>query len=229
MRYVEVVAAEQPAPYIRICVALTQAQCLAHSVVLYQAKGIGTDRALDIGVTRPKIGTMTNNDIAQSPNRIPWPPLIYIAVLLAAWGLQTLWPGGALLAGLGMWPRVVGVVLALAGVGLDLAAMRAMHRAKTNVLPHRGAQHLVTEGVFAFSRNPIYLGNALLMIGVALVVHWPWLLVGALLSAALVDRLAIRREERHLSARFGDAFANYTRRVPRWIGWRRHRSDQTIR
>ena len=170
-----------------------------------------------------------NNDIAQRPNRIPWPPLIYIAALLAAWGLQVLWPGGAFLASLGTWLRVLGVLLALVGVTFDLAAMRAMRRAQTSTLPHRGAQHLVTDGAFAFSRNPIYLGNALLLIGVALALHWPWLLLCALLSAALVEWLAIRREERHLAARFGDAFADYARCVPRWIGWRRRRSIQTIR
>lgn len=172
---------------------------------------------------------MINDDIAQSPNRIPWPPLIYFAALLAAWGLQTLWPCGAWFADIATWLRVPGVVLALAGIALDVAAMRMMHRAQTNVLPHRGAQHLVTDGVFAISRNPIYLGNALLMTGVALAMHWPWLLACALLAAALVEWLAIRREERHLAARFGDAFADYTRRVPRWIGWPSRSSDPTIR
>ncbi|HET8899182.1 MAG TPA: isoprenylcysteine carboxylmethyltransferase family protein [Rhodanobacteraceae bacterium] len=140
--------------------------------------------------------------------------------LLGAWVVQMIWPV-ALWAGVGGWLRVVGVVLLCLGVSLDLAAMHAMHRARTNVLPHRGAQHLVTTGVFAFSRNPIYFGNTLALVGVALALRLPWLLVTTLIVAVLVDRLAIRREERHLSARFGAAFTDYARRVPRWLGIRR--------
>ncbi len=161
---------------------------------------------------------MVNNDILQRPNRIPWPPILLLAAVLAAWVLETLWPAAALFVSTGPWLRIIGAVAVLAGLALDLAAMRAMHRQHTNVMPHRGAQKLVTDGVFGFSRNPIYLGNTVLLSGLALALHWPWLLACALLSAVLVDRLAIRREERHLSARFGQAFTDYATRVPRWIG-----------
>lgn len=163
------------------------------------------------------------NEIFKRPNRIPWPPILYLAAVLLAWVLEAIWPASTFVpwAGERVWLRAVGVVLACLGVGLDLAAMHAMRRARTNVLPHRGAQHLVTSGVFAFSRNPIYLGNTLALAGVALVLVLPWLLVTTLMVAVLVDRLAIRREERHLAARFGAAYADYAGRVPRWIGFRR--------
>ena len=97
--------------------------------------------------------------------------------------------------------------------------MATMHRAHTNILPHRAGGHLGTAGVFAISRNPIYLGNTLLLIGLALALGRPWLLVTAVISVLLVDRLAIRREEQHLTARFGDAFTTYKKRVPRWFGF----------
>lgn len=160
------------------------------------------------------------NGIRERPNRIPWPPILYLAALLAAWALATIWPASPPLAweGATIWLRVIGIVLICAGVGFDLAAMHAMRRAQTNVLPHRGAQHLVTSGAFAWSRNPIYLGNTVALAGIALALGWPWLLLTTLIVAVLVDRLAIRREERHLLARFGAAYAEYARRVPRWIG-----------
>lgn len=167
---------------------------------------------------------MKENDVLQRPNRIPWPPILLIAAVLAAWALQTFWPVAVPLDWPGRWLRIVGAAIALAGLALDLAAMFAMRKAQTNVLPHRAADHLVTTGVFAYSRNPIYLGNTLLLTGLALALAWPWLLVTALVSAALVQHFAIEREERHLSARFGEEFAQYARRVPRWFGLR-HRGD----
>lgn len=166
---------------------------------------------------------MTGNDILRRPNRIPWPPLLYLAAVLAAWGLETILAADALFAGATPWLRALGVAMACLGLGFDLAAMRAMRRARTNVLPHRGADRLVTGGVFALSRNPIYLGNTVLLIGLALALAWPWLLATTAAAVVLVDRLAIRREERHLSARFGPAFADYARRVPRWFGFPRRR------
>lgn len=160
------------------------------------------------------------HDIASRPNRIPWPPMLLLAAVLVAVALDAIWPAGALLAGVGTgtWLRITGIAIACVGLGFDLAAMATMHRAHTNILPHRAAGHLVTTGVFAMSRNPIYLGNTLLLIGVALALGRPWLLATAVISALLVDRLAIRREERHLMARFGAAFAEYKKRVPRWFG-----------
>ncbi|PZO77377.1 MAG: isoprenylcysteine carboxylmethyltransferase family protein, partial [Mesorhizobium amorphae] len=55
-----------------------------------------------------------------------------------------------------------GVLLVLGGVGLNLAAIRALARGRTTVMPHRASERLVTNGPYAVSRNPIYLGNTLL-------------------------------------------------------------------
>lgn len=168
------------------------------------------------------------HDIAQRPNRIPWPPILVLAAILAAAALDAVWPAGALFSGAGAWLRIVGIAVACTGLGFDLAAMLTMHRARTNIVPHRAAGHLVTGGVFAISRNPIYLGNTLLLVGIALALGWPWLLATASGAAVMVHHLAIKREERHLAARFGQAFADYRQRVPRWLGFpRRHDPDST--
>lgn len=166
-------------------------------------------------------GSLVNKDYSHRPNRVPWPPMIYIAVTLTALGLHLTWPMGLLPSMTGQWMRGSGLALAGLGIALDLAAMVALRRARTNILPHRGADHLVTHGVFARSRNPIYLGNTFLLAGLGLALASAWLFAGALVAAFLVDRLAIRREERHLAARFGQAFADYAERVPRWIRFRR--------
>ncbi|MEJ1157530.1 methyltransferase family protein [Prosthecomicrobium sp. N25] len=154
-------------------------------------------------------------DPAERPNTIPWPPLILVAAALLAFGLGRLaplpLPGGPIRVG-------AGAIACLAALGLDLVAMTAMRRARTNILPTRPALTLLTDGAFALSRNPIYLGNALLLAGLGLVFGEGWFLVAALAASLLVDRLAIRREEAHLAARFGEAWRAYAATTPRWIG-----------
>lgn len=160
------------------------------------------------------------NDIKDRPNTIPWPPVIFLGVALTAVLLNRVWPIALIPEAWQPWLVFAGAAVAGLGLALDLGAMSALRKARTNILPHRPADQLVTDGVFAFSRNPIYLGNTMLLIGIGLVLGSVWMLGGAFVAALVCDRLAIRREEQHLQARFGEAFAAYARRVPRWIGTR---------
>jgi protein-S-isoprenylcysteine O-methyltransferase Ste14 len=152
------------------------------------------------------------------PNRIPWPPLLYLGAALAALALGAAWPGPAWLAG--PVPAAIGWAVVLAGLALDLAAMLDMRRHGANILPHRAATALVTSGAFAWSRNPIYLGNTLVLLGAALALGNPWFIPAALAAAWAVTPLAIRREEAHLDAMFGAAWQDYRGRTARWIGYR---------
>ncbi len=101
---------------------------------------------------------------------------------------------------------VVGLLLAGTGVAFDLAAIVTLRRHRANMLPNRAATMLVTSGPFAISRNPIYLGNMLLILGAAALMATAWLVVVAAAWIALVSRLAITPEEQHLEARFGEAY-----------------------
>lgn len=151
----------------------------------------------------------------QAPNRWPWPPLIMGGAVLVAFVAARLWTPplfpGAFAAG--------GLLVALA-LGLDLWAMLEMRRRRANILPHRAATALVSTGPFAWSRNPIYLANALLLLGLGGLFDNAWFFVVAPVAAFATDRLAIRREERHLAALFGAAWSDYAGRVPRWLGRR---------
>jgi protein-S-isoprenylcysteine O-methyltransferase Ste14 len=122
------------------------------------------------------------------------------------------------LAPLGFAPMpVIGTVLAVAGLGLIAWAALTMRAARTTILPHRGADALVTRGPFGFSRNPIYLGDALLLAGIGLIAGSAWMLVMVPLFVAAVTVLAIRREEAHLARRFGPVWDGYRSRVRRWL------------
>ena len=72
--------------------------------------------------------------------------------------------------------RPGGLPIIALGLGLDLWAMAAMMLARTNILPIRAAGRLVTNGPFSLSRNPIYLGNTMLMLGIGLAGNMLWFL-----------------------------------------------------
>lgn len=148
------------------------------------------------------------------PNVIPWPPLLLVLAAVSAYAIGLLIP-----LPIGGPPAIhaVGYFVVAAGIGLDLSAIVWMRRARTNILPHRGADSLVVDGPFRFTRNPIYLGNTILMAGLALLSANAWFLLSGAVMAFLVDRLAVRREERHLNQRFGEEWRRYAARTPRWL------------
>jgi protein-S-isoprenylcysteine O-methyltransferase Ste14 len=111
----------------------------------------------------------------------------------------------------------IGILVALAALAIDFAAMRTLSRARTTILPHRGSEHLVIAGPYSFTRNPIYLGNTMLMIAAGLVFGMVWFLLLAPVAAFVTQKLAIEREEQHLALRFGKKYRDYQKRVRRWI------------
>ena len=151
---------------------------------------------------------------AERPSRIPWPPIIFVGAILLGAGLHWTWPIGLdLPAAL----RYGGGALLVAALAVDAWTLLTFKRRHTTVRPDRGATVLLTEGPFALSRNPIYAAGAAALVGAGIAFVVPWLAVVAPLAAVLVDVLAIRREERHLEARFGDAYRAYRAKVRRWI------------
>ena len=104
-----------------------------------------------------------------------------------------------------------------AGAMLDLLAIVAMKRAATNILPHKGADKLLTTGIFGYSWNPIYTGNTLLVAGATLVFRQAWFIPAAIAAGVAVHYLAIKREEKHLLEKFGEDWVAYTRQTPRWL------------
>jgi protein-S-isoprenylcysteine O-methyltransferase Ste14 len=157
---------------------------------------------------------------ADRPNVIPWPPLIYGGLALAAlashWIAPLPWPEGGL-----RWVlTALGLVAAAAALALDISAALAFRRHRTTIMPNRPATALITSGPFALSRNPIYVANTLLVGGLGLVFGIGWLVIAALLGALLTQKLAIEREERHLAARFGADWQAYAARTPRWLIFR---------
>lgn len=113
--------------------------------------------------------------------------------------------------------RVVGYGLGAAGLALIVWAVLTLRRAGTTVLPDKAADRLVTDGPFRYRRNPIYMGDVLLFLGLAQLSGNIWFAIAAPLFAVAIFYLAILPEERHLENRFGQAYLDYKESTRRWF------------
>ncbi len=158
-----------------------------------------------------------SQDTGDRPNAIPWPPLIYMNAMLMAWMLEQAGPWLWLDSGLATLPRSFGAAFFVVGLALDLWSIAVLRRHRTTVMPHAGATALVTSGPYRFSRNPIYLGNTLALLGLAMMLRWGWLLLLIPVTITAVTWLAISREEQHLEKMFGADWKTYAEKVRRWL------------
>ncbi|MEM6482942.1 MAG: isoprenylcysteine carboxylmethyltransferase family protein [Pseudomonadota bacterium] len=151
------------------------------------------------------------------PDWVKWidlPPVWLSAALAVVWA-QARFVGLGL--GFGGWAEIVGGVLVTVGIVLILAAIWQMREQKTTPVPHRVPSALVTSGVFAWSRNPIYLGDVLILSG--LILRWDALLSLVLVPCFvwLIGNRFIAAEESRCQDAFGSEFADYKSRTRRWI------------
>ncbi|MFL5832083.1 MAG: methyltransferase family protein [Solirubrobacteraceae bacterium] len=156
-------------------------------------------------------GTSSPSDTA---GVIAPPPLIYLGTLGIGLGLDAVIGTGSLPSALRL---TVGPASIIAGVGVLGSFVEAFRRGRTPIDPSAPTQTVVTDGPFRLTRNPAYLGMALTYAGIAIVANAPWALVPLPVALAVIDRGVIAREERYLERKFGTPYADYKRRVRRWI------------
>ena len=113
--------------------------------------------------------------------------------------------------------RRLGIGLMVAGLALDIWAAGLFNRAGTTVKPLEPSSALVTRGPFRMSRNPMYLGMVIMLVGLGVVLGSiaPFAFVPAFVL--LIEHRFIRREEAMLESTFGAAYAEYRSKVRKWI------------
>jgi protein-S-isoprenylcysteine O-methyltransferase Ste14 len=142
------------------------------------------------------------------------PPLIFLAGLAVGFGLEALLPGSSVPDELA-W--LLGGALLLAGLALLFSFERAFQRKKTAANPWRPTTAIATDGPYRLTRNPAYVGMALVYLGIALLSQALWVLLPLPLVLAIIDRGVIAREERYLERKFGQEYLDYKGRVRRWV------------
>jgi protein-S-isoprenylcysteine O-methyltransferase Ste14 len=135
--------------------------------------------------------------------------LTFAALVLHAivWGFNA--PYGRSVAG--------GVALAAAGIGVMLWAWRHFRQVHTPVAPTTTPFVLVDAGPYRFSRNPMYLGIAVALLGLGLALGVPFMALAAAAFALIVHRIHIPHEEAALQRAFGGWYSDYAATVRRWL------------
>ncbi|AGP40935.1 hypothetical protein BE04_05385 [Sorangium cellulosum] len=142
------------------------------------------------------------------------PPVLLLLVVAAMWLTHALLPRASALPEPYRWFGLVPLAL---GVAAAIAARAQFARAETEINTFAEPTRLVTEGLFRWSRNPMYLGMGLAAAGMATLSGAATSFLLALAFVVVVDRWYIAFEERRLRARFGAAYETYARSTRRWV------------
>ena len=156
---------------------------------------------------------MAEND-KDRPGVIAPPPLIYLGFLALAFGLDSVWPV-AVIPDRVQYPA--GLALVALGMVIATLAVRRFRGAGTDFRTDKPTTALVADGLFRFSRNPIYIALSLIYAGIGLAWDNLWVL-GLLVPVLAVIRYGvISAEERYLEDKFGEEYRRYQASVRRWL------------
>ena len=148
-------------------------------------------------------------------NRVP-PPLVAGLFAFAMWAISFVVPTVEMnsVARLALSAATVAL-----GIFFCLAGIVSFRSAKTTVNPLKpeAATALVSSGIYAISRNPMYVGFALFLLAWVMYLSSPWLSIGVVGFVLYMNQFQIEPEERALEAIFGSEFIHYQAKVRRWL------------
>lgn len=142
------------------------------------------------------------------------PPVLVLIIAIAMCAMRVVLPGPVIVPE--PYNRL-GLVLLLAGFALGLIGARHFNKVGTNIPTFNEPTLLVTDGLFKWSRNPIYLGFTLFLSGLAVLLGALVPFLGPVAFAVTADRWYIPFEEAALQSKFGERYEAYKRVTRRWI------------
>ena len=142
------------------------------------------------------------------------PPQLFFIALIGEIAVALGVRGGALVPS--PW-NLSGIALIVVGMVLASGGSQQFARVGTEISPLGTPSQLVTDGVFRWSRNPMYLGMVVLLLGVAIGLGNIWSFAFPPLLGLLLDRRVVRMEEAKMAGLFGEDYERYRGRVRRWI------------
>ena len=147
-------------------------------------------------------------------NRVP-PPMVMILCALLMWFVARSYGGDTF----GDWRYWLGGSMMAAGVACAVTGLLAFAKAKTTPNPIKisAVSALVTGSIYQFTRNPMYLGLVIVLLGFAVLLGHVWLVIGPALFGLFILRFQIMPEERVMREKFGADYDAYCARVRRWI------------
>ena len=150
-------------------------------------------------------------------SRFVWPPVIYLVTALICGAISFVSnlrfvPGGLELPAIGLGASLIALGLAVA-----IAAKRRFTSAGTAVRPTQPTTAIVADGIYRYTRNPMYAGMTLILFGLGLMLNQLWFLLAVPLAMTAVTYLAIKREETYLERKFGAEYLAYKKKVRRWV------------
>ncbi|MEM1112351.1 MAG: isoprenylcysteine carboxylmethyltransferase family protein [Pseudomonadota bacterium] len=149
-----------------------------------------------------------------TPRRVIYPPIWLVFGIIAIFSLNEFMPGSRFT---GLGSQAIGGAIMVAGLALLVYAGGLFKKAETDLVPFKNVTALVTTGVYSFSRNPMYLGMTLVLLGTAITVGATMALLVPPVFVAIIEWRFIRPEERMLLELFPEEFSAYCQKVRRWL------------
>ncbi len=156
---------------------------------------------------------MKSSDVARI---LAPPPLLFLGSLGAGYLAHRFAPP-ATLSFLGSARVPIGGALLALSLLLVVWGVWVLRAHGTSPQPHKPTLHIVQQGPFRFTRNPLYLSLLLLLAGIGVVMDSAWVCLAVPLLLCLLHIGVVHREEEYLTARFGGDYREYCRRVRRWL------------
>ncbi len=157
---------------------------------------------------------MNQNEKKDIAGVIAPPPLIYLAALIVALGLEGAARADTGLGRIGLW---IGLALIALAVVIALLARRQFIKGGTSLRVEEPSTAILSTGPFRFTRNPLYLALAMLQVGIGLVAGMAWIIVWVVPALLVIRFGVIAREERYLERKFGQEYLDYKAQVRRWL------------